>query len=289
MDKAGNGKGYAQADSRAGNGGKRRDRDSRQQSGGQWSKHTWGNWRDQRQGVTDREQSLEEEIARLKECIFSMQKLALRHEDFLCCLRAETSWVMFLRVDMKAGAVPPLYSMQQEWRDIKEKTPDKLTSTMRVALIKALFREFGKRIEMLPKQETQLASLRKLGWMHAEELRWAYVQWDPVNARLIPNKEKEGVSLEQVAAIIASIQQLADREDAITRFYPSRPLEQTMGGRNLTFTLQLSLFGDASGSIKEHLEVLSGLAATQLLGMSLRRERPNRSQLANLVQKHIKP
>ena len=71
------------------------------------------------------------------------------------------------------------------------------------------------------------------------------------------------------------------------RFHPSRPLEKSMGGKNLTFTLQMSLFGDASGSIKEHLELLSGLAATQLIGLYLRRERPGRSNLANLVQKYI--
>ncbi|CAE7211370.1 unnamed protein product, partial [Symbiodinium necroappetens] len=266
VDKAGNGKGNASAIFHTEHGSKRRGRDSRNQGGSQWDQRQWSSWGNPKRQTSDREKSLEEEIATLKECIFSMQKLALRHEDFLCCLRAEVSWVMFLRVDMRASVVKPLYAMQQEWRDLKDKSPEKLTSTMRVALVKALFREFGKRVELLPKQEDQMTSLRKLGWLHADEMTWGYVQWDPQNERLVPNKEKAGVSFEQVAAVIASIQQLADREEAIMRFHPSRPLEQTMGGRNLTFTLQLSLFGDASNSIKEHLELLSGLAATQLIG-----------------------
>ena len=177
--------------------------------------------------------------------------------------------------------------MQQEWRKLKEQSPDKLTSTMRVALVKTMFREFGKRLEMLPKQDEQLQLMRKLGWMQADALTWHYVKWDPTAERLVPIQDKPGVTLEQVAAVTASIQQLADSEDAIMRFHPSRPLEKSMGGKNLTFTLQMSLFGDESGSIKEHLELLSGLAATQLIGLNLRRERPGRSNLANLIQKYI--
>lgn len=286
-EKAGQGKGSGQETSRGNGGPKRRDRDHHGQSNRSWGRSKWDNWGSSGQSETSREKALEEEISSLKQCVFAMQKLALRHEDFLCCLRAEVSWVLFLRVDMRASIVPPLYTMQQEWRKLKEQSPDKLTSIMRVALVKTMFREFGKRLEMLPKQDEQLQLMRKLGWMQADALTWHYVKWDPTAERLVPIQDKPGVTLEQVAAVTASIQQLADSEDAIMRFHPSRPLEKSMGGKNLTFTLQMSLFGDESGSIKEHLELLSGLAATQLIGLNLRRERPGRSNLANLIQKYI--
>ena len=83
------------------------------------------------------------------------------------------------------------------------------------------------------------------------------------------------------------MQQLASTAGAITRFHPSREMEERMGGKVLTFSLQISILGEAAKSIREHLDLLSGLAATQMIGANMRRERPGRSALANLIQKQI--
>eukprot|EP00439_Symbiodinium_sp_Y106_P051758 s5093_g6.t3 len=239
-------------------------------------------------GTKDEDGSLAKEVENLRECVFALQKLTLRHEDVLSSLKAELSWALFLRVDMKASVVKPLYAMQQEWRDLKKKSPNQLQGPMCVSLVRTLFKEFGKRIEMLPQQTEQLKIVRNLGWMEPEALVWRYVQWGPAAERLKPQIDREGVPLEKVAALIASIQELVAKEGAVRRFHPNRKLEATMGGHNLTFGLQMSICGEASKSIREHLAILSGLAATQLIGMGLRPERPGRSHLANQIQRQIR-
>ena len=56
-----------------------------------------------------------------------------------------------------------------------------------------------------------------------------------------------------------------------------------MGGRILTFSLQITIHGQEAAD----MDLLSQLAATQLLGLSMRRERPNRSALPNQIQRQI--
>ena len=288
--KSGNGKGNT-----GDRPGKRRDREestshrawSRQQQPQRQSQKYRGSWQGH-EWDKDEDGSLAKEVENLRECVFALQKLTLRHEDVLSSLKAELSWALFLRVDMKASVVKPLYAMQQEWRDLKEKSPNQLQGPMCVSLVRTLFKEFGKRIEMLPQQTEQLKIVRNLGWMEPEALVWRYVQWGPAAERLKPQIDREGVPLEKVAALIASIQELVAKEGAVRRFHPNRKLEATMGGHNLTFGLQMSICGEASKSIREHLAILSGLAATQLIGMGLRPERPGRSHLANQIQRQIR-
>ena len=235
----------------------------------------------------DKVKALKEEIQQLKESVFALQKAVLRHEDFGNCLQAELTWVMFLRLDMKASVLPSLFQMQQKWRELKESSPEKLTAPMRVDLVKALFKEFGSRLSMLPQQEAQMETLIKLGWLSKEPLMWHYACWDADHERLRPDDAKEPVAHEKVAALVGSIQQLAEQPGAVTRFHPSREIVEKMGGKNLTMSLQTSIHGAPASTMREHLAFLSGLSVTQLVGMGVRQERPGRSALANLIQKHI--
>ena len=87
------GKGHAQGHQRGGRGqGWKRDH--------QWS--SWGN--NHKSHDVD---SMTKEIDRLRDSLFQLQRLALRQEDFISCIRAELSWVVFLRL---ASIVTPLLS-----------------------------------------------------------------------------------------------------------------------------------------------------------------------------------
>eukprot|EP00439_Symbiodinium_sp_Y106_P047613 s3033_g6.t1 len=79
---------------------KRRMRMIRGPHGGR-SKRGWETWG---QGHNSADQkgslaSLREELRQLEESVFHMQKLALRHEDYLCAFRPETSYAIFMRLE----------------------------------------------------------------------------------------------------------------------------------------------------------------------------------------------
>ncbi|CAE7605829.1 unnamed protein product [Symbiodinium sp. CCMP2456] len=265
--------------------GKHRGRDDAQGNGsgsghGGWGDNDWTSWQEGRSwggngngnGNGGQIKGLKAEIKQLRESVFALQRLTLRHEDFGNCLKAELSWVMFLRLDMKATILPCLYKMQEKWRELKEKHPDQLTAPMRVDLVKAMFKEMGSRLTLLLQQEDQMETLIKLGWMSKEPLEWNYVRWDADHERYPTKKWWRS---------------LAPFSNWRTCFNPSREITQQMGGRNLTMSLQTCIHGTAAASLREHLQALSGLSATQLIGMGLRQDRQGRSALANTIQKQI--
>ncbi|CAE7308157.1 unnamed protein product [Symbiodinium microadriaticum] len=276
----GKGQGYGQGYGRRG-GGKRQAAETTQ-----WRRSAdqeWDPW-----ASTDKsKKDLEKEVKQLRDDLFSMQKLLLRHEDFLAGLRAELTWVMFMKLDMKATVVPALFAMQQQWRELKEKSPQQLQQPMRVSLIRALFKELQARLTALPESEEFQAVLKNLGWYEPETRDWAYVKWDPANERLVPDPERGAVGFERLAATFEAMQTLTAIPGAVMRFHPSRDLTEKMTGHVLMFSLQLCIHGDASQQIRTHLAMLTGLSVTQLVGMSVRPERPVRSNLANTVQKEI--
>ena len=265
-----------------GSGGSRGQQKRRDREKDNWG-NDWGSWT----GKVNNESALEAEVEKLRECIIAMQRMILRQEDFTACLRAEISWVMFMRLDMRATVVPALFAMQQKWREMKAQTPDLLQGPMRVALVQQLFKELATRLTQFHEQAEQVETLRKLGWYDSDNRTWAYVKWDADSERLVPDATKEAIGFQKLSAILLALQQLAAIPGTIMRFHPSRPMEETMGGKNLTFCLQLCVLGDSAKQVREHLAVLTGLSVTQLVGMGLRPERNTRSSLANTIQQQI--
>ncbi|CAE7246799.1 unnamed protein product [Symbiodinium sp. CCMP2592] len=82
--------------------------------------------------------ALKEEIKELKNSIFQIQRLALRHEDFLGALRPETTYVLFCRIGVPASVVPSLFKAQAAWREMKASDPASLDRPMRVSLLTCL-------------------------------------------------------------------------------------------------------------------------------------------------------
>ncbi|CAE6920896.1 unnamed protein product [Symbiodinium sp. CCMP2592] len=252
----------------------------------EWTEEEWDKWASK----STKEMSLAEEVKHLRQCLFALQRMVLRAEDFMSCIRAELSWVMFLRLDMKATVVPALFQQQKKWREIKAQTPEALTGPMRMSLVVQLFKELGARLANFHEQEELLQTVQNLGWYDHSNRSWFYVKWDADNERLTPDTTKEPIGFEKLSAVFASLQQLAAIPNTVMRFHPSRPMEETMGGKNLTFVLQLCILGESSKQFRDHLSHLSllmGLAVTQLVGMGLRPERANRSTLANMIQSQL--
>ena len=145
--------------------------DKRQADAGSWRRSKDQEWDEWTQHSSSKTQ-LEKEVKLLRAELFTMQELLLRHEDFLAGLKAELTWVMFFRVDMKATVVPALFGMQQKWREVKEKTPHLLKHPKRVDLIRALFKELSARLIALPDNDEFQQTLKKLGWYEPDTKDW---------------------------------------------------------------------------------------------------------------------
>ena len=247
--------------------GRTRQRDDSWPSGG----NRWDNWGSNKHEIEYND------IRALREAVFMLQRLALRHEDFLAALRPELNFVMFARTDVPATVVPSIFNAQKARREDKASKPETIDHPMRSCLLSCMFRELSARIEALMKDPTQQERLVRLGWLGATPIKWHYLKWDASSSRLKPDASREPVSFEQAAAVIASLTTLASTTQVFTRFHPTRPIEAEMKGKNLVFQLQIALLGQQAQQVREHLDLLSGLAVTQLFAAAFRRERGGRS------------
>ncbi|CAE7852282.1 unnamed protein product, partial [Symbiodinium necroappetens] len=207
---------------------------SKRSFGDSWQQSSWeGHDSQDRRSRAD----LMEEIKELKSSMFQLQRLALRHEDYLGALRPETSYAIFCRIGVPASI---------------ERTQD---------------------------------SMKKLGWISDAPMKWNYLKWDPKAERLKQDTKREGISFEQGVAVVESILVLVQKTGPVTRFHPSRTVAEEMRGSNVTFSMQLALYGEEAHQLRQHMATLTGSSITQLMAMAWRPERPGRSNVANLVQK----
>ena len=68
------------------------------------SKRGWEGW--QQSGKDSSRDDLDAEVKNLRECLFLLQKLALRHEDFLAVLRPEMCYGVFMKLNFPPSVVP---------------------------------------------------------------------------------------------------------------------------------------------------------------------------------------
>ena len=250
--------------------------------GDSWQQSSWeGQDSNDRRSRAD----LMEEIKELKSSMFQLQRLALRHEDYLGALRPETSYAIFCRIGAPSSIVPAVFKAQQAWREQKETDPDSLDKPMRVNLLTCVFREFSARLKNFGQQERTQDSMKKLGWISDAPIKWNYLKWDPKVERLKHDTKREGLPFEQGVAVVEAILVLVQKTGPVTRFHPSRTVEEEMRGSNVTFSMQLALYGEEAHQLRQHMALLSGSSITQLMAMAWRPERPGRSNVANLVQK----
>ena len=103
--------------------------------------------------------------------------------------------------------------------------------------------------------------------------------------RLKPDETKDPLPYAKGVATVEAVRLLVSRTGPVTRFHPSRGIEEEMKGSNVTFSLQLALFDQGAVQLRGYLQELTNNAITQIMAFAWRPERPGRSQVANGVQK----
>ena len=196
----------------------------------------------------------------------NIQRLLLRREDMLALIRAEYGFVFFFRVDVGCSVIRPLFTAQKEWRDAKSKAPESLTKPMRTALMSCLVKELSQRVQQLkePASAEHQATLAQLGWIKpvaGDDPMWSYLKWDPEKKTQVVDETKEGLLFAKVVATLAAI--------------------------GLPFCLQTGMRTDEADRLNNYLRELSNNACTQLIAMSMRPERVQRSALAQYVAKQL--
>ena len=249
------------------------------------SSKTWSDksgWQWQGSGGTSggRIQALEYQVRNLT-C------LALRHEDAIGLLRSEFSFVIHARVDAPTSIVKTMFAMQQEWRNLKEKEPTKLTGPLRVALLGCLFKELQTRMERLLQDEQMSKTWVAMEWLSRDLGFFPYLRYNQETKKHEPEKTRPGLPVQVLREHISEVAKYIPAPGALARYHPIRPLTASMTGDSLVFLLQTGVGTEAAQALCLHLRALIGHSITQLCAFSLQADRLQRSGLANQLSKSL--
>ena len=226
-------------------------------------------------------------IRALEQHVQCLTRLALRHEDALGLLRSEFSYVIHAKVKAPTSVVGTLYTMQQEWRNLKEKEPARLTGPLRVALLGCLFRELQCRLTQLLEDEQLRQTWIDMEWLSQDSGFFPYLRYNQESKRHEPEQTRPGLPVQILKEHIGEIVKNIPAPGALARYHPLRPLTDNMAGESLPFLLQTGIGTEAAQNLSLHLRALVGHSCTHLCSFTLQTDKIQRSGLAQQLSKGL--
>ena len=228
-------------------------------------------------------------ILALEAQVRSLTRLALRHEDAIGLLRNEFSFVIHARVDAPTSVVKTMFAMQQEWRNMKEKEPSKLTGPLRVALLSCLFRELQCRMEQLLQDERMKQTWIDMEWLSRDAGFFPYLRYNQDTKRHEPEKTRPGIPGRYSRSTLPRLQSNSGHwGSGEVSPYQTAYVQHVGRVSGLSvFLLQTGVTSEAAQSLTLHLRTLIGHSVTQLCAFTLQADRLHRSGLAVQLSKAL--
>ena len=173
-----------------------------------------------------------------------------------------------------------MFDISTQWK--KSKETGQVTSPLRVVLLKCFVTELQARLEKLDQDEVTKA---KEGWAtqkEAEGLCWPYFQYDPQTKQETVDGSKSPIPHARAIDVLKGILVLLSPE-TLRKFHATRPLAETYESEMISFLIHVALRGDLSEQLYRQLLQLEHSATMFLMEARLRRERIQRTPLANHV------
>ena len=135
-------------------------------------------------------------------------------------------------------------------------------------------------------QEETQDKLAQVGWFDKAGQNWQYLKWSP-SQRKLEVDARPPVPRQVAQEVLQDVLKLSLEEGAVSRFYPTRPMQPDLKGEALALLLQFPLRGEAADKLVSHMNLLCGLAVTQLCACQFRPDRGQRSGLAVAISKDV--
>jgi len=219
-------------------------------------------------------------------CYHHMQnltKLVLQQEQMIASLRQDVVLYLFVKTG-QGSIVPLLHQTAEQWRHMKESSPETLTYSLKIAMFKKLLIELHGRLATVAKTQAELDKAKQLNWVD-ERGHWRVLKWNPLKSELQVDDSKTTVPTEDLLRQTVELRK-GVTEEALHRFRSHKRMTENPTAEWVQFRMEISLrpLGDP---IWHTLQGWVGQAAWHLLGCRLRRERPQYNGLADLVRQGL--
>ena len=219
----------------------------------------------------------------MKQLLKGVAALCLRHEDSLSLLHLDKGFVLFQKTKSPESLLKTMFDISTQWK--QSKATGQVTSPLRVVLLKCFVTELQARLEKVDQDEPTKESVIKAGWATQRDtdgLCWPYFRYDPQTKQECVDTSKTPIPHARAIDVLKGILVLLS-PDTLHKFHATRPLAEQYESEMISFLIHVALRGDLSEQLYRQLLQLEHSSTLFLMGARLRRERIQRSPLANHV------
>ncbi|CAE7221018.1 unnamed protein product [Symbiodinium sp. CCMP2456] len=216
-----------------------------------------------------------------------MAQLLIRHDNFWNGMQTSTGWIMFLGTAPPLTTLPLLHQIGTEWHRMKAEEPASLQQPMRVILYQTWANEMHKRVHELQTDQDKMQEAVRRGIL-TDTGHFKFVQWNKEAQALREVPSIAPLSMQEVLSLLDESIVLSIVDGVLINFHPTRTLAEHMTGPTVTFSLTVGLREPKAFRFWSIMESLSGNASLQLVATTLRRERRQRSALAQTIAQELR-
>lgn len=272
-----------------GKGGKQSTNTARNNRG--WS--NWNQWDSNDQPKLTDQVSGED----VRNLLALVTRLSLRQEDDLAATRADNAFLFYMET-RTTGTYRPIpsftsnfYAIAQQWQQIKDKTPERLSLSLRTTLLLAYMTEFHERLRHAMEPEQKEAFLKE-GWLQETSTGtspnppcWTYSKWNPERKEAVIDTSRTPITHAQVLDSVARLLKLLSNSGLVHKFRATRPLAERYDSNILTFLMTVATRGEEADQLFATMLLLTDCNATRLMCTRVAKERQRRQPLAQVLSK----
>ncbi|CAE7893498.1 hypothetical protein AK812_SmicGene24821 [Symbiodinium microadriaticum] len=269
--------------------GKRQQLPRGPRSSNSWRDNEWQgqnpptqwNWEPRRSGWTSQQEDAQaKQLAELKAIISMLTTLVLRQEIQLSVSRQDTAYVVFIKTQGQNNLAQSLYSIGDQWHQMKQSSPEKLRAPMRSVLFQHFIETIKLRFHQMLASPSSRSQAQELGLISAKDSLIPGLRWDPTAKTHVQEDRIEPLRPEEITASLDRLLILASKEFVVTRFHGMRKLAEEYTSPTLGMFLEI---GNRTNEAQEAWELLHKLTQSAVWmagGCYLRHERLQLSALA---------
>ena len=214
----------------------------------------------------------------------TVTRAVLRHEADLTLLRADTSYVLFIDIS-EHSCLQRVKDAANHWQELF--TAGTVSMALKTALLGGIVKDLKEKLKEVQVSEELLRKCHEAGWVtegrQALDPAWVYHAWDPQAKKQIVAPQFPRSNCELLKDLDLLLKYVAV-EGVVHRFKCTKTLSDQLTGEVVPFMITISLRSPAAHEAHQILGRLSGNACCKLLGMRLKPERGNRSQMSKAIE-----
>ena len=213
-----------------------------------------------------------------------MTRMTLRHDQELCRLRVDTSFVMFSDVG-DHGCLPRLRATAENWSE--QFAQGKVTCSLKVIMMLSLLKLLREELEKTQTDDTLTEKYRALSWMvegdNALSPCWTYLEWNSAEKKEQVSKQQP-LKHQEVLTILDKMDLAIPLQGVLTNFRNTKGMDTGKDSEVIPFMISIGLRHPSTADVHLGLQKLSGCSCMKLIASRLRPDRGQRPQLAKQME-----